>query len=123
MRKIVSSLHFVVSLLTLIAIMAEFFLAGLGVFGATTFSLHQVTGTAITYASFLLLLLSIAGLLGKTRILFSALLVVLMIVQNLLVHAHYPYVAALHPLNGLAIMAVAAMLFRAGGGKVSEKIR
>lgn len=115
MKKIISGTHFIVSILTLAGVIAEFFLAGLGVFHATSFSIHRTTGEIITVASFLLLLLSLAGLLGRKRILFSLLLVILMIVQNLLVHVHSPYIEALHPLNGLAIMGVTAMLVRTGG--------
>lgn len=114
MKKIVSNSHFIVSILTLSSVVAEFFLAGLGVFGATTFSLHKVTGEVIMLASFLLLLLSIIGLLGRKRILFSLLLVILMLIQNVLVHVHNPYIEAVHPLNGLAVMGISAMLVRTG---------
>lgn len=120
MNKVISSIHFIVSILTLAAVIAEFFLAGLGVFGATSYLLHKATGEAITFASLLLFLLSLAGLLGRTRILLSALFVVLMIIQNLLVHVHNPYIAALHPLNGLAIMGTVAMLVRTVGSKKQQ---
>ena len=121
MKKVISGIFFIISLLTMASIVAEFFFAGLGVFHATSFSLHQTTGEVITLSSFLLLVLSLVGLLGRTRILFSLLLVILMILQNLLVHLNNSYIEALHPLNGLAIMGVTAMLVRSGNLKTTTK--
>lgn len=114
MKKVVSIAHLILSFAVLVAVIAEFLFAGMGVFHATSFAIHRATGEAITYASYLLLLLSLVGVLGKTRIGLSALLVVLMFVQSLLVHVPYPFISALHPLNGLAIMGVSATLVRIG---------
>jgi Family of unknown function (DUF6220) len=70
----------------LISIIAEFLFAGMGVFHATSFACHKGIGEAITYSSYLPLLLSLVGVLGRARIGLSALLVVVMLLQNLLVH-------------------------------------
>lgn len=114
MRKVLSAIHLGVSLILLAAVIAEFLFAGMGVFHATTFQIHRVTGYSIVYGSMLLLLISLIGLLGRARVLLSALLVLLMMIQSLLVHVPQPFVEALHPLNGLVIMGVAATLVRLG---------
>lgn len=112
MKKTVGYIHLILCAAMLVAIVAEFLFAGMGVFHATSFAIHKDTGEAITYASCLLFILSLVGLLGRARIGLSALIFVLMIIQNLLLHMHQPYVAALHPLNGLAIMGATAALLR-----------
>jgi hypothetical protein len=113
-KKIISSIHLILNIVMLIAVIAEFFFAGMGVFHVASFALHKATGEFITYASFLLLLLSLVGRLTRTRILLSALLVVLMIIQSLLVHVPMPIVSALHPVNGLAIIGVIVFLLVSG---------
>ncbi|MFD1674515.1 DUF6220 domain-containing protein [Alicyclobacillus fodiniaquatilis] len=117
MKKVVSTIHFVLCIATLVAVISEFLFAGMGVFHATSFAAHKTIGEFITYASLAVLLLSLIGVLGKKRIGFSVLLFVLMILQNMLVHLHQPFIAALHPLNGIAIMAVTAYLVRISGKK------
>jgi hypothetical protein len=113
-KRVISSIHLILNIVMLIAVIAEFFFAGMGVFHVASFAIHKATGEFITYASLLLLLLSLVGRLTRTRILLSALLVVLMIIQSLLVHVPMPVVSALHPVNGLAIIGVIVFLLLKG---------
>jgi Family of unknown function (DUF6220) len=118
MKRVLSSIHSGLCIAILIAVIAQFFFAGLGVFGATSFQLHMVTGELIWYASVLLVLLALVGGMGRKTIGFSALLFVLMLIQSVIVNIHQPFIAALHPVNGLAIMGVTANLVRLGSKRV-----
>jgi hypothetical protein len=92
----------------------QFYLAGIGMFGATTFELHRAVGYLV--ALFILLLL-ILGLVARlpTRVLgLSVLLVVLVVVQVLLpsLRGALPWIAALHPVNAMALLGVTAAIGR-----------
>ncbi|HWS80691.1 MAG TPA: DUF6220 domain-containing protein [Rubrobacter sp.] len=95
----------------------QFFLAGLGVFGAASFGAHATLGTILGIVSLVLLLLAgvlvFAGGLEKRTAGVAALLVVLMVVQYSLVELFSetaPALAALHPVNGLLVLGVACSL-------------
>jgi hypothetical protein len=98
--------------ITLGTVIVQFFLAGLGVFGGRfDFHLHQVFPIVIG-ASMLttLVLASVARLPGRV-IGLAALQMALLIVQGLLIdlwHGGLVVAGALHPVNGLAIFALAA---------------
>jgi len=113
MRKIVSRLHAGLSALTLVAVIAQFYLAGVGAFGAASYQAHRITGDLIALASLLLLLLALAGWVGRARVALSAVLVGLMVLQMALPNVSLRWVAAAHVLNALAILGVVAQLFRA----------
>lgn len=113
MRNVVSKVHGGLAWVVVAAIVAQFFFAGLGLFGATSLQAHRMTGNLIGAASLLLLVLALVGTLGGMRIGLSALLFVLTFIQNLLVRGP-SLVAAFHPLNALAILGVAVMLARSG---------
>jgi hypothetical protein len=112
-RKAVSVIHMGLAYITLIAVVIEFFFAGLGVFQAASFQIHKITGYAIGLASVLMLVVALAGWLGRTRILLSVLLIVLMFIQMWLVHSS-PQVAALHPVNAVIILFAVLKLVRMG---------
>jgi lysylphosphatidylglycerol synthetase-like protein (DUF2156 family) len=97
----------------------QFFLAGLGVFGAASFGPHQTVGKLLALVSLILLvvevILALTGGLSRGRVGLAALLFVLMIVQWSLVGAFsgsVPILAALHPVNGLLVLSVAFALAR-----------
>lgn len=114
MRKAVSMAHLGLTWVVLAAVVAQFFFAGLGAFGAASYSLHRTNGYLIVLGALLLLLLALAGWLGRARIGLSALLFALTIVQVVLATAVPPTLAALHPVNALAILGVTAQLARRG---------
>src|SRR5690349_15196998 len=94
--------------LFLLAAAIEFFLAGAGVFGAASFTIHAMLGSALVVVA--LVIAVIAAVAGPPYRSPGLLLVGLMLLQYLLVEVGTgisPWVAALHPVNALLIMAVA----------------
>src|SRR5258708_286442 len=106
MRKTIANLHVGLAWVILTAVGAQFFFAGLGLFGASDLRAHRVTGSLIMLAALLLFVLAFAGWLGGVRIGLSALLLVLTVVQSLLVKGP-ALLAALHPVNAVVILFVA----------------
>jgi hypothetical protein len=100
------------ALLFLAGIVVQFFLAGLGVFGAESFEAHRTFGYALQGSAIVLLVLALVGRLGSRLVWPSALLVLLVIVQGLLIAAKdsAPSVAALHVVNALAIAGVVVLV-------------
>lgn len=118
MQRFVSTLHAALSLLTLAAVIAQFFLAGLGVFGAEPFNAHRINGYLIGLAAVLLLVLSMIGRLHRGRVVMSAVFVALMVVQIALIESGLPWIEALHPVVALPIMGVSFQLAMRGRAAV-----
>ena len=99
----------------------QFFLAGLGVFGTgEAFGIHATVGTILAFASVVLLVLAgvlaLGGRVARRSAGLAALLVVLMVVQYALVELFagaVPALAALHPVNGLLVLAASLALLLA----------
>jgi cytochrome b len=92
----------------------QFYLAGIGMFGAANFELHRVVGYFVALFIILLLIFSLIARM-PTRILgLSALLIVLVVVQVLLpsLRGSLPWIAALHPVNAMALLGVTAAISR-----------
>jgi len=104
--------HQSLSWVILVCCVLQFFYAGLAVFGVTDFGLHALGGAVLALLALLNLGLAFANrpLLKRT-----ALFLGLMIIQGGLVHLReiLPIVAAIHPVNGLALLYVAYGLARA----------
>lgn len=113
MRKILSRIHTGLAWIILAAVVAQFFFAGLGLFTTAGFGAHRLTGSLIVPVSLVLLVLALVGRLGRMRIGLSAALFVLTLVQSLIIKAP-SLVAALHPVNAIAILYVAQRLTVAG---------
>ena len=105
------------------AVVVQFFLAGAGVFRAkpkagehlfesSAFDAHRGLGTILQASALLLLLLALLAWPGRRLLIGSAALFVLLIVQGILAGAgdSAPWVAALHPVNGLLILGLASFL-------------
>jgi hypothetical protein len=114
MKKVSSTLHQGLGIVILIGVIVEFFFAGIGVFHAASFQIHRITGVLLWAGSALLLLFALVGRTGRKTIGFSTLLFVLMFIQPLLLRINQPFIQALHPVNGLAIMATCTYLLRLG---------
>lgn len=96
-------------------VVVQVFLAGLGVFAAEDkFELHRNFGYTFGWLALLLPLLAWAGRLGRRTIGLSFLVLVLFILQSVLValRTDMPYLAALHPVNALAIFWLSLSLAR-----------
>ena len=88
----------------------QVFLAGLGVFDDPgAFISHRNFGYLFGWLTLVLLVLAIAGRMGRQYIGASALLLTLFALQSVFiaVRVDAPAVAALHPLNGFAILGLA----------------
>ena len=94
---------------TLLAgIAVQFFLAGLGVFGITSFLPHVIFGTLVVVASFALPIIAWRGHLPKAIQRRSWILAGLMILQGGLIDAGrvIPVISAFHPVNAMIIALV-----------------
>lgn len=100
--------------LTLAGMVLQFYLAGVGAFGADSWDWHVTLGYFLGIPILALLVLALVGRLGRRRIGMTALVVVLYIVQMALAQFRFdvPYVAALHPVNALALMGATAAVGR-----------
>ncbi len=114
MRHMLLRVHRGVALVAMAGFVFQFYLVGAALFGVTTFELHRILGYLLALFVALLLILALAGLPGRRLIGLSALLLVLVVVQALLpsLRASVPWLAALHPVNALALMGVAAAIIR-----------
>jgi hypothetical protein len=119
MQRAFYQLYRGLALLFLAGAVLQFFLAGLGVFGAASFGPHKTVGKLLALVSLILLvlaaILALTGGLSRGRVGLAALLLALMVLQWTLVEAFSgsaPAVAALHPVNGLLVLSVAFALAR-----------
>lgn len=117
MQRTISQIHQWLARTFLAGLLLQFYLASTPIFGAGSFQPHRMLGGALTLIAFLFPLLALVGRLGRQRIGFSILLVVLVIVQMLLpsLRGAAPWIAALHPINALVLMGISARISRSGG--------
>jgi hypothetical membrane protein len=108
MRRAGQSAYLVIAWLFLAAVITQFFLAGLGIFGAKTLEPHKDFGGVFHGLAVLLLLLAIFVRRNRTDIILSVVLFVIVTVQFSLPEARddAPGVAALHVVNALFIWMV-----------------
>jgi len=108
MRRAGQSAYLVIAWLFLVAVIVQFFLAGLGTFGAESFEAHRDFGGAFHLLALVLLLLAIFVRRDRTDILLAVVLFVIVTVQFSLPNAvdDAPGVAALHVVNALFIWIV-----------------
>jgi hypothetical protein len=104
MRPTIARVHRTVAWLVLAGLIGELYLAGAGLFAATTFQPHRSLGHALAGADLLLLALALAARPGRRVVGLSALLVAPAALQALLpsLRAVLPWVAALHAVNAPA---------------------
>ena len=95
--------------------LVQVFLAGLGVFDrGAGFDGHRNFGYLFGWLTLVMLVLALAGRLGRTLVGLSALLVVMFALQSVFVvlRADLPQVAALHPVNGFGLIIVGIVATR-----------
>ena len=103
--------------LTALMIVAQFFLAGAGAFGATSFDAHRTIGSLAVLVALVGLVLSAptGRHRGHTAAVFG-----LLVVQALLgsLGGDEPWIGALHGLNAIAVMGAAGSLAQANWAPV-----
>ena len=115
MQRIIAQIHQGLARVFLAGLLIEFYLAGAAIFGVgLSFGPHRMLGTGLAILAILFPVLALIGRLGRKLIGFSLLLVLLTIVQMALpsLRGNVPWIAALHPVNALALMGISAMLRR-----------
>ena len=104
--------HRYVARLIAAAVVAQFFLAGAGAFGATSFAPHKALGWLLLILAAVEMLLA---LLGRTLIRHSGALVLVTVVQvavGVLGADTSAWFGALHTVNAIAVIAAAGTLAR-----------
>ena len=116
MQRTIAWIYTGLAWVILAGLLLQIYSAGTALFGATTFEAHRSLGMALSLPVLALLVLALVGRMGWRLIGFSALLVVLTVVQMLLpqLRDSVSLVAALHPLNALALGGVTSICAREG---------
>jgi hypothetical protein len=112
MTGLARGIHLVAIWLFAACAVVQVFLAGLGVFVAPDrFALHRDFGYMFGLLLLVVIAAAIIGRLGRRQIAHAVALMVLFALQSVFVamRATAPEIAALHPLNGFLIIAVAAV--------------
>jgi uncharacterized protein DUF6220 len=114
MRRVGLAAHTGLAWIVLLLIVLQFFLAGLGVFGAESFSAHEDVGAALHGLSLLVLLLTIAVRRNRVDLILAVSLFVLMQIQVALPDARddAPGLAAMHVPNAVLLLVVVEHLAR-----------
>ena len=116
LRTFARAAHPIVAAAFVACVVVQVFLAGLGVFDdPKAFVTHREFGHLFGWLTLVVLVLALAGRMPRRVTGLSVLLLVLFALQSLLVavRVDLPAVAALHPLNGFAILGVGVMTARA----------
>jgi hypothetical protein len=116
MQRIISQIHQGLARIFLMGLLLQFYLAGAALFGVGSFEPHRMLGDALTILAILFPVLALVGRLGWQRIGLSMLLLLLTIVQIILpsLRGSVSWIAALHPVNALALMGISATIRRYG---------
>ena len=111
---LVQWIRLVVVGLFVLGLFVQFYLAGRGAFGASSYSAHRTFGDVLHLVTPLILLLTLLHRRTRNRVdvVLAIALIVLFEVQLALADLKHPSVGAFHPVNGLLILGVAVWLFR-----------
>ena len=93
----------------------QIFLAGLGVFdSASAFETHRDFAYLFGWLTLVMLILAAVGRVSRSLLGLTALALVLFALQSVFValRSDYPAIAALHPVNGVALLLVAIVIAR-----------
>jgi hypothetical protein len=114
-------LFFGLTAIYLLAVIVQFFLAGLGAFSGD-WDVHTGVGFVVSLSSLLLLVVAAIARLPRRMFLMTLLLVGLNALQILLPHLETDELAALHPVNALVIVIVAYTLMQSSRVYLASKI-
>ena len=98
------------ALVYLLGVVVQFFLAGLALFGSTSYDVHRGLGYVLAVVSVVLLVIAIGAKMPRSVTALSTVLVGLNALQILLIHVDLDELEALHVVNALAIAFVGNML-------------
>ena len=115
-------LFFGLTILYLLAVVVQFFLAGLFVFGGSSIDSHRVLGFILAVAALVHIVLALVGRLPRRILLLTILLLGLSILQSVLANLDIDEVAALHTVNALLIAFVAYALMQRSRAWVASKM-
>jgi hypothetical protein len=115
-------LFYGLTVLYLLGVVVQFFLAGLYVFGGTSIETHRVLGFILAVAALLLLILAVVGRLPRRTAVLTVLLLGLSVLQVALVHIDVDEVKALHPVNALLVALVAFVLVQRSRAYLASKM-
>jgi hypothetical protein len=91
----------------LAGVVVQFFLAGLGTFGATTYDAHRAVGLGLGLVSLIMLVLAFVGKVPRSLVALTFTLFGLNVIQLVLAQIDVEEIAALHVVNALAVVYVA----------------
>ena len=115
MRSIARTFHLFGSWLLVAGLVAQVFLAGLGVFdGPASFATHRDFGYSLSLLPLVLIIAGWLGGLGRRLALLALAAGLLFVLQSVFVamRTSSPAVAALHPVNGFLILLLAIVIAR-----------
>ena len=110
MSTVARGIHLAAIWLFAICTVVQVFLAGLGVFvSPDRFALHRDFGYTFGFLLLVVIVAAIVGRLGRRQVGYAVGLMVLFALQSVLVavRSSAPEIAALHPVNGFLIVALA----------------
>jgi hypothetical protein len=114
-------LFFGLTAIYLLAVIVQFFLAGLGAFGGD-WDVHSGVGFVVALGSLLLLVVAAVARLPRRMFFVTLLLVALNALQIGLARIDVEELAALHPVNALVIFIVANSLMQRSRVYLASKI-
>jgi hypothetical protein len=115
MQQIIQQIHQGLARIFLVGLLIQFYLASAPLFGAgLSFGPHRMLGFTLAGIAILFPVLAFTGRMGRQLIGLSILLLFLTIVQGMLpaLRSSIPWIAALHPVNALALMGISSMIRR-----------
>lgn len=114
MRRFAENLYFVLIVVFIAEVLAQFVTAGLGVFGAESFDLHKDLGGVTHLVSFVILLLAIGVRRNRIDLGLAITLFVLVTIQLILPDTRDDArgLAGMHVVNALFVFVVAEHLLR-----------
>jgi hypothetical protein len=122
MQRITAQIHPILARIFLAGLLLQFYLAGTALFGAGSFQPHRMLGDALTLLAVLFPVLALVGRLGRRLVGLSFLLLLLTVVQMMLpsLRGSVSWIAALHPVNALALMGVSALIRRSSRAEAPQ---
>jgi Family of unknown function (DUF6220) len=107
----------------LAGVVVQFFLAGLGTFGATTFDAHRAVGLGLGLLSLVMVVLAFVGKVPRSLVALTLTLFGLNVIQFVLAQIEVEEIAALHVVNAVAVVYVAHELFHRSRRFLAAQLR